>query len=132
MPYGTTSLLLKLMQLNNADLIYGQVKKTNVQGENLIKCKVTVDSNAIVNKNYAPLETVLLNSFSRMTFMVKKNTFVKAAGADERIFIQDESLPLRLAAVSKLMLTLKSPVLFVPLQCETLSSNKSQLNHDRF
>ena len=120
------------MQLNNADLIYGQVKKTNVQGENLIKCKVTVDSNAIVNKNYAPLETVLLNSFSRMTFMVKKNTFVKAAGADERIFIQDESLPLRLAAVSKLMLTLKSPVLFVPLQGETLSSNKSQLNHDRF
>ena len=51
MPYGTTSLLLKLMQLTNADLIYGQVKKTNVQGENLIKCKVTVDSNAIVNKN---------------------------------------------------------------------------------
>ena len=57
---------------------------------------------------------------------------MRANGADERIFIQDESLPLRLAAYSRKYLKLKAPVMFIPLIEGQLSGNRAQLTHDRF
>lgn len=132
MPLGTTTFLHRLLTDYNADLIYGRWKKTGELGEELLKRQICVDLNAEVNVSNEPLKRVLNDSFSRMTFMVRTDVFSKANGADERIFIQDESLPLRLASLAKRMLTVSAHVLLVPRQEETLSSNKSQLNHDRF
>src|SRR6185436_18136985 len=67
-----------------------------------------------------------------MALLVTRELFERAGGCDESIFIQDESLPLRLASKARRFISLESPVMFVPIVEGVLSGNKSQLNHDRF
>jgi len=130
MPRGTSAFLYRLLTEHNADMVYGRWEKTNETGAELLSRKV--NQSAKIHVSDTPLITMLKDSFSRMTFMTRAETFVQSGGADERIFIQDESIPIRLASVARRLVTLEASVLLVPRQEVTLSSNKSQLNHDRF
>ena len=62
-----------------------------------------------------------------------KSLYLKAGGADPRIFIQDESFPLRLAYHAKRFVALKEATIFAPKRhLASLSAKPHQAHHDRF
>lgn len=127
---NAVSHMFALLETQAADVVYGQWEKTSMSGSELMGRHIPDD--ALFEVSETPLEFVLHGRFLRMALMVRRDVFLAAGGADERIFIQDESLPLRLAAQCKRFVALYAPVMFVPRVEGALSGNKSQLNHDRF
>ncbi|MFN3613044.1 MAG: glycosyltransferase family 2 protein, partial [Rubrimonas sp.] len=77
-----------------------------------------------------PLVFCARRPVAHMALMVERALFLAAGGADERIFIQDQSLPLRLAARAPAMVWTEAVVCVAPVT--GLSANRVQQNHDRF
>ena len=70
---------------------------------------------------------------THMALMVERTLFLVSGGADESIFIQDQSLPLRLAAKAPSMLWTEATVCLAPPAAgPRLSANRVQQNHDRY
>jgi glycosyltransferase involved in cell wall biosynthesis len=123
--------MLLLMEKFQADVLYGRWQKPGKKPGDLLGVQMTDQPAYTIS--YTPLEYVLRGKFIRMTLMVRRDVFLKAGGADERIFIQDESLPLRLAYHARIFIAMHETVILVPdVLRTTLSDNKTQLNHDRF
>jgi glycosyltransferase involved in cell wall biosynthesis len=127
---NATSLMLSLMAAHDADVVHGGWDRTETESEKLIGRRVPENSQYIVSDN--PMEFVFQQRIRRMSQMVRRDTFMKAGGCDERVFIQDESLGLRLCRVARRFIVLKAPILLIPKVEGELSRNVSQLNHDRF
>ena len=80
-----------------------------------------------------PLDMVLqTRGIVRMAWLVEASLFHAAAGCDERIFIQDEALPLRLASKASRMVDLRAGITYAPQANSHLSADKRQQHHDRF
>lgn len=81
-----------------------------------------------------PLATIAAGrGFVRMAWMVRAETFRAAGGCDPRIFIQDESLPLRLASAARRFVDLRAAVTTATTAGGGhLSGNRGQQHHDRF
>lgn len=120
----------ELLDKHEADAIYGEWSKTSETGEALLGKKIMPP--APVEVSDKPLEMVLTGRFLRMQFMARRETFLVSGGADERVFIQDETPPLRMAAHARRWIKLHDTVMYVPKIEGALSRNVSQLNHDRF
>ena len=81
----------------------------------------------------APIDTVLrTRGIVRMTWLVEAALFRAAGGCDERIFIQDEALPLRLASRASRMIDLHAGITYAPPANSHLSADTRQQHHDRF
>ena len=78
------------------------------------------------------LDAVLSGHFTRMGQLIKADVLKQAGGADEKVFIQDESIPLRAAKHAQGIIKMDANVVLVPKENGNLSGDKSQLNHDRF
>jgi hypothetical protein len=118
---------------HDADLIYGRTAKKLDAGADLMG--LAADADARMRLSEHPLQMVLEGGFVRMALMCRRSLFLEAGGADERIFVQDESLPLRLAAKAKRMIAWQADVIAMPQAidgAEKVSRNKSQLHHDAF
>ena len=125
--------MLRLLQEQEADFIYGKTRKKIREGVDLFD--LAIDPDAPFSVSDRPLETLLGGGFVRMALMCRRELFIRAGGADERIFIQDESLPLRLAASAKRMVDWQAEVIAQPPPvdgAEKVSRNKDQLHHDAF
>jgi hypothetical protein len=73
--------------------------------------------------------------FVRMGLACTRDLLLRAGGADPRIFIQDESLPLRLACHAGRLIDWTAVVLLMPDRgagASRISSDKTQLHHDAF
>lgn len=127
---NATQLMLSLMERCQADVVHGQWERTETESAQLIGRRVRDDAPYIVSDT--PLAFVFEQRIRRMAQMVRRDTYLQAGGADERVFIQDESLGLRLARVARRFVLLKAPILLIPKVEGELSRNVSQLNHDRF
>lgn len=127
---NATALMLSLMEAHDADVVHGGWEKTGIESEKLIGRTVPENAPYILSEN--PMEFVFQQRIHRMSQMVRRSTFMQAGGCDERVFIQDESLGLRLSRVARRFIVLKAPVLLIPKVEGELSRNVSQLNHDRF
>jgi glycosyltransferase involved in cell wall biosynthesis len=80
-----------------------------------------------------PLETVLTQrGIVRMAWLVRRRCFLAAAGADPGVFIQDESLSLRLAAAADRIGLCREVAVFEPAAAFNLSGDRRQQHHDRF
>ena len=75
---------------------------------------------------------MLNGKFTRMGQLIKTDILQKAKGADERAFIQDESIPLRTALYAQGVVKMTANVVLVPKEIGNFSGNKIQLDHDRF
>ena len=64
--------------------------------------------------------------------LIKREVLQLAQGADERVFIQDESIPLRVARLAKGAIKMQANVVLVPRETNNLSKNTNQLDNDRF
>ena len=132
MPEGCTKILYNLITKEKADFLYGEYEKTKLTGEKLLDKKVHTEK-PNYTKSTSPLHIIQTGGFARMNLMASKDCFEKAGGCDPLIFIQDESLPIRLAAKAKAAIKLNEVIAYVPkIRDDNLSNNKSQQNHDRF
>lgn len=125
--------MLKRLRDERADLIYGKTVKRVTSGDDLLD--IEADPEAPHHVSDDPLATVLGGGFVRMALMCRRELFLDAGGADERLFVQDESLPLRLAAKAERMIDWQADVIAMPPPsegAEKVSRNKNQLHHDAF
>lgn len=127
---NATQLMLSLMEEHKADIVHGGWDKTGEDIAKLVGRRVSENPSFIVSDR--PLDMVFSERTRRMQQLVRRETFLAAGGCDEAVFIQDESLPLRLARAANCMILLHAPVLLIPKIEGALSGNVSQLNHDRF
>jgi glycosyltransferase involved in cell wall biosynthesis len=130
---GAMSGMHRLLSVHEADLIYGKTAKA--LDPNIDLLSLAADPDAPIRLSERPLQMVLEGGFVRMALMCKRSLFLEAGGADERIFVQDESLPLRLAAKAKRMIAWQADVIAMPKAIdgsEKVSRNKDQLHHDAF
>lgn len=131
---GAISGMLQRLKQEDAGFIYGQTAKRVPAGTDLLD--IEADPNAAHKVIDHPLAAVLGGGFVRMALMCRRDLYLEAGGADERIFVQDESLPLRLAANAARMIAWQANVITPPPPADgglsKVSDNKSQLHHDAF
>ncbi len=128
-PLDSTAKMLELAQELNADMVYGCFTKTGKEPYEL--------ENEYVGEfdyEYNPnaLQAVLTGRYTRMGQLIRTEVLKKAHGADERVFIQDESIPLRAAIHAKGIIKMTANVVLVPKEIGNFSGNKVQLDNDRF
>lgn len=122
--------LLGLARRHGADMVHGKWQKTGDAIADIHAREIPADIATQVYED--PLKRALGKGLVRMTWLVERNLFAKAGGCDEGVFIQDESLPLRLAAQARCLLDIDAVVTWVPDEGSHLSDNKIQQHHDRF
>ncbi len=128
-PLDSTAKMLELAKKHQADMVYGCFTKTGkepqaLENEYLSPFKYRYNSNA--------LQGVLTGRFTRMGQLIRTSVLQKAQGADERVFIQDESIPLRCAVHALGIIKMDANVVLVPKELGNFSGNKIQLDNDRF
>ena len=128
-PLDSTEKMIAVAKETGAEMIYGCFTKTGKEPQDLEKCELEEFS-----YQYTPnaLEGVLNGRFTRMGQLIKTDVLQKSGGADERAFIQDESIPLRSAIYANGIVKMTANVVLVPKEIGNFSGNKIQLDHDRF
>ncbi len=129
-PINSTKKMLDLAEELNADMVYGCFTKTGKEPQCLENVAMSDDFTYEYNPD--ALMTVLQGRFTRMGQLIKADVLKKAGGADERVFIQDESIPLRAAVLAHGIVKMNADVVLVPKEIGNFSGNKIQLDHDRF
>lgn len=128
-PLDSTEKMLDLAKKHKADIVYGCFTKTGKEPKELEK-----EYLGNFNYKYNPnaLQMILTGRFTRMGQLIRTSVLQKAKGADERVFIQDESIPLRCAPYALGAIKMTANVVLVPKELGNFSGNKIQLDNDRF
>ena len=130
-PLDSTEIMLDIAKKNKADMVYGRFTKTGKEPEDLTQEKTNLPLDYKTYDN--ALHAVLTGRFTRMGQLIKRKVLQGAKGADPFVFIQDESIPLRCAAIAKgKIVKMQNYVVLVPKETNNLSKNTVQLDHDRF
>ena len=130
-PNNAAEKMLALLKKERADVIYGRCKKSYGKAEHLLGAAIQGDPPYTVSDR--PLEYILKGGFVRMGLMTTKSLYAASGGCDERIFIQDESLPIRLCAKANKLIDYSGLVLYWIARGEDkASANEVQLHHDGF
>ena len=119
---NATSYYLEQMKTHSADFIYGRRRQRNHKKNEKTDFEVIDD----------PLAYVIKNNIVHMCFAAKTSLLRQVGGADPRLFIQDQSLPLRLAFGAKRMVRSEVVTVFVNSDEDGLSKNVAQQHYDRF
>lgn len=120
----STAVMLDILSTKEVDAVFGRSMRGGaVQAVEAPSCNFVED----------PLVFCARRQLTHMGFMVKRELWFRAGGADRLIFIQDQSLPLRLCAAAGRIAYLDA-VLYVlrARSAGCLSNNKVQQHHDRF
>lgn len=128
-PIDSTRKMIDIARELDVDMVYGCFSKTGklpeeLTNETMEDFSYSYDENALLG--------VLNGRFTRMGQLIKTSVLKQARGADERVFIQDESIPLRCAIHAHGVVKLDCNVVLVPKEIGNFSGNKLQLDHDRF
>ncbi len=131
LPLDSTEKMIELANLKQADMVYGTFKKTGLEPNELTSRKMPKSFDYDYSKD--ALRAVLKGRFTRMGQLIRRTVLQKAGGADERVFIQDESIPLRAARLAGGgIIKIYAEVVLVPKETNNLSKNTVQLDNDRF
>lgn len=124
-------LMHRLADSEGADMVHGKVARSDQAVGEIDPASVGAAPEMAVSD--APLDAILKGrGIVRMAWLVEAELFRAAGGCDERIFIQDESLPLRLAAKARRFVDVRAAVTFAAADGGHLSVNRAQQHHDRF
>ena len=126
LPKDATRFLLDTSKKHNTELVFGISKRLKtIPGKVKHLAKEEYYSN--------PLEFCLNKKIVHMGFLVHKSLWLKSGGVDERVFIQDMSLPIRLAANASSLVYVNSVVYCLRDESDSnLSNNTDQQHHDRY
>lgn len=128
-PLDSTEKMIAVADKTGAEMIYGCFTKTGKEPQELTTCRL---EEFTYKYEQDALKGVLNGKFTRMGQLIKTSVLQKAGGADERAFIQDESIPLRAALYARGVVKMSAYVVLVPKEIGNFSGNKIQLDHDRF
>lgn len=123
-PPNASEWMMAALESRNAPLLYGcrRVEEAAVIPE-------TAEAQLIAE----PLAFAAAKPITHIALMVARAVFMASGGCDERIFIQDQSLPLRLGARIQTMLWTDTTLSCQPPERPgELSKNVTQQHHDRF
>ena len=129
-PIDSTERMIALAEEYDADMVYGTFTKTGKPAEELTNEFMKDGFKYYYRKD--ALRAMLDGRFTRMGQLIKRDVLQKAGGADEDVFIQDETIPLRAAFYANGIVKMFANVVLVPQEDGNLSGNKIQLDHDRF
>jgi glycosyltransferase involved in cell wall biosynthesis len=129
-PINSTEKMLNLARQYKADIVYGTFEKTGKEPMELASVMMPDEFDYTYKKD--AMRAVLKGRFTRMGQLIKRTVLQKAGGADTRVFIQDESIPLRAARFANGIIKIYSNVVLVPKETNNLSKNTNQLDNDRF
>ena len=129
-PIDSTEKMIALSEKYDADMVYGTFVKTGKDPEDLTNEYLKKEFKSYYKKD--ALRAVLSGRFTRMGQLIKRDVLFKAKGADEKVFIQDETIPLRAAFYANGIVKMFENVVLVPKEFGNFSGNKVQLDHDRF
>ncbi|MGX1309685.1 glycosyltransferase involved in cell wall biosynthesis [Amorphus suaedae] len=124
LPPNATAWMLARLADTGAPLLYGRRRKETPK-------RISDEAHVMV------VDETLIQAASRpivhIALMVERALYLRAGGCDEAVFIQDQSLALRLAAAAPQMALTDATVVAAPKQAApTLSADKRQQHHDRF
>ena len=122
--------MLSLAKQQGADMVHGRGRKTNAPIEDVIAEPIGENFSFTIHND--PLDRILGRGMVRMTWLGTQELFQRAEGCDETVFVQDESLALRLASKARRIVDADMTVTMVPDMGSHISQNTLQLNHDRF
>src|SRR3546814_7140393 len=110
-----------LMERAGAQMAHGKIAASSQPAATPIPPPVGNDPDfAVLN---APLADILAGrGFVRMSWLVETALFRAAGGCDPLLFIQDESLSLRLAARARRMIDLRATTGYAPAAATRLST----------
>ncbi|GJM03744.1 MAG: hypothetical protein DHS20C08_22450 [Rhodomicrobium sp.] len=119
---GATVYYLDQLEASDADFVYARRRvKGHKKADDVTR--VVVDD---------PLAYVLKNSIVHMCFAAKTDLLRAAGGADPRLFIQDQSLSVRMARCASRMVRSDWTTVYINGDEDGLSKNIAQQHHDRF
>ena len=125
LPPNAAQFLLDIARKKGADAVFGKSKRS-------LEC-VPIPSDALILTPSDPLAFAAKKKIVRMGFLAKRELWLKSGGADERIFIQDQSLPLHLCKHANTIAFVEDFIYFLrPADVTNLSANVMQQHHDRF
>jgi glycosyltransferase involved in cell wall biosynthesis len=125
LPRNGSALFLKLAQANAAWLVFGKAQRG-------IEC-ADVPEGCEVRVVDEPLTFCARKQLVHMGFLARADVWRAAGGADEGVFIQDQSLPLRLCAAASSLVYVDAVTYWLrPARQGNLSLNLAQQHHDRF
>ncbi len=129
-PLNSTEKMIEVADKHHADMVYGTFTKTGKEPMDIVA--EYMPENFCYNYQPDALKTVLGGHFTRMGQLIKRSVLQEAGGADTRVFIQDESIPLRASRLAHGIIKMKAHVVLVPRETNNLSKNTHQLDNDRF
>lgn len=125
LPVNATQVMLNECLTNEAQLVFGKSKRS--------LDVVEIPYDATVLRPADPLAFAAKKKIVRMGILAERKLWLEAGGADESVFIQDQSLPLRLSAQADHIAYIEDYVYFLrPADDSNLSANVMQQHHDRF
>ena len=134
LPANICKILIPIIISNKADFLYGKRLNSELQKDTNYILPAQVNYKI----SYNPIKTVLNGKYVRTNLICLRETFLYAGGCEKKIFIQDESLPLNLALVSKIFISIDDYMVIAPFDdnhskdSNKLSANSRQENYDRF
>ncbi len=129
-PLNSTQKMIELADKHQADMVYGTFTKTGKEPMDIAAEYMPETFDYKYNPD--ALRTVLSGHFTRMGQLIRRSVLQDAGGADTRVFIQDESIPLRAARLAQGAIKMQANVVLVPKETNNLSKNTHQLDNDRF
>ena len=125
LPASASRVLLDCAERQRCPVVFGKSRRSDSCPNIGTDAAVVADDDALA---FAAERKIV-----RMGFLAERRLWEMADGADERIFIQDQSLPLRLAAAAPRLAYIEDYVYILrPAGEGNLSVNKMQQHHDRF
>lgn len=123
--------MTRILGETGADCLHGKVKRSDLVPAAIVPQPVGPSPAFAVSDR--PLATIVAGrGFARMAWLVTAELFRSAGGCDPRIFIQDESLPLRLGLHARRFVDLRAFVTTASAEGGHLSRARAQQHHDRF
>lgn len=123
-PPNASEWMMAALEDRNAPLLYGARRLEPV---------APIPESAEAQLIAEPLGFAAAKPITHIALMVARAVFMAVGGCDERIFIQDQSLPLRLGARIQTMLWTDATLACQPPERPgELSKNVKQQHHDRF
>lgn len=130
LPLNSTGKMIELANKHGADMVYGTFCKTGKEPMDIARESIPDDFTYTYRGDALP--AVLAGRFTRMGQLIRRKVLQEAGGADARVFIQDESIPLRAARLANGVIKMQADVVLVPKETNNLSKNTHQLDNDRF
>lgn len=138
-PANVLQSMLRLLENERLDCIYGRSARFVGTAEAAFGRRLPDD--VTCSASDSPLEFVLEKGIVLPIVLAQRKTLMKAGGSDAALFIQDESLALRLALASTRMGLIEQPCRYVLLvgdeatrgpSAHRLSANRAQQHHDQY